>query len=345
MSALGSGNTEKYIEQMINKIGINNGSSVSKLENQHIYLPKFMLDALWELYDVTEEEKYLEASKAFIDVYIDDQGRWNEDYLSKFSLNPFDIGQGLCRLYEVTGEEKYKKSIEYLYKELQKQIEGSKLMFSMPFRDLHACMTFYMTYETKFNRMNKYIDIYRAFVELDMQMQEEATELYRYFIKEEKGTNLAQIDNRGVNLPEKCSLNTLVWYAVLLLDSLEEMDEQIFYEYRRIMDMFKGVISYLLPVQESMSEELDFNFNNRVEVMKLIGIREKMLFAYAIVKGVRLGYLPKRYRGYGEYIVEHTYHTYLGPNEINLSKLNDDWDLELFIALRLELEYDLLSMR
>ena len=78
------------------------------------------------------------------------------------------------------------------------------------------------------------------------------------------------------------------------------MDEQLYNEYRGIMAMLKQTIE---DVHKFQDEETGMFW----QVMDHPGVEGNYLetsgtalFAYAVLKGVRLGYLPKRYTAYGE---------------------------------------------
>lgn len=120
---------------------------------------------------------------------------------------------------------------------------------------LDGWMPFFMHYETKYNRMNRYMDIYRLFINLDEMMQ--------------------SVKSDG-------DKETVVNYAKVLLDTVQEMDEQIFYEYRKLASMFRACIDTL------------------VVASYLEGLAEtsKKVVADMVTRGIELEYLPVRYKNY-----------------------------------------------
>ena len=105
------------------------------------------------------------------------------------------------------------------------------------------------------------------------------------------------------------------WFMVAMVDVLERMDEQLYNEYRGIMAMLKQTIE---DVHKFQDEETGMFW----QVIDKAGVpgnyletSGSSLFAYAVLKGVRLGYLPKRFRAYGEKAFYGTCDKYLGVND------------------------------
>lgn len=84
-----------------------------------------------------------------------------------------------------------------------------------------------------------------------------------------------------------------------LLDTVEKMDEQIFFEYRKLMSMFRDIIDAMLKYQDEsgMWYQVVDQIDREENYLETSG---SAIMAYAILKGVRLGYLPERYKSYGE---------------------------------------------
>jgi hypothetical protein len=101
---------------------------------------------------------------------------------------------------------------------------------------------------------------------------------------------------------------------VAMVDVLERMDEQLYNEYRGIMAMLKQTIE---DVHKFQDEETGMFW----QVMDHPGVEGNYLetsgtalFAYAVLKGVRLGYLPKRMAAWAEKAFYGTCDKYLSKN-------------------------------
>ena len=103
-------------------------------------------------------------------------------------------------------------------------------------------------------------------------------------------------------------------FLVAMVDVLERMDEQLYNEYRGIMAMLKQTIE---DVHKFQDEETGMFW----QVMDHPGVEGNYLetsgtalFAYAVLKGVRLGYLPKRMAAWAEKAFYGTCDKYLSKN-------------------------------
>ena len=111
-------------------------------------------------------------------------------------------------------------------------------------------------------------------------------------------------------------LRAMGWFMVAMVDVLERMDEQLYNEYRGIMAMLKQTIE---DVHKFQDEETGMFW----QVMDHPGVEGNYLetsgtalFAYAVLKGVRLGYLPKRMAAWAEKSFYGTCDKYLSKNRM-----------------------------
>lgn len=95
-------------------------------------------------------------------------------------------------------------------------------------------------------------------------------------------------------------LRAMGWFLVAMVDVLERMDEQMYYEYRAIMAMFKEAVEAMIQFQDAETGMFWQVIDKAGVPGNYLETSGSSLFAYAVLKGVRLGYLPKRFRAYGE---------------------------------------------
>lgn len=100
-----------------------------------------------------------------------------------------------------------------------------------------------------------------------------------------------------------------------MVDVLERMDEQMYYEYRAIMAMFKEAVEAMIQFQDAETGMFWQVIDKAGVPGNYLETSGSSLFAYAVLKGVRLGYLPKRFRAYGEKAFYGTCDKYLGVND------------------------------
>ena len=110
-------------------------------------------------------------------------------------------------------------------------------------------------------------------------------------------------------------LRAMGWFLVAMVDVLERMDEQMYYEYRAIMAMFKEAVEAMIQFQDAETGMFWQVIDKAGVPGNYLETSGSSLFAYAVLKGVRLGYLPKRFRAYGEKAFYGTCDKYLGVND------------------------------
>ncbi len=216
-------NRKMQIEQLIKE-------SIQKVPNWNQVA--YIISGLIELFKLTKEEVYLEKIEASAKEAIAQKKPYEEMIVGANSL---------LKLYELTGENSYKEQIEDLHQQLLTRAKSERNSFS--YEEMYVTYPFYMTYETKFNKMNGYMDIYRQFLSAD-----------------------AKADK---------SIQDSIWFAMALIDTIEGMDEQIFYEYRTLMLLFKKTVIELLEDDHKTEPQ-------------------KVAMSYLVLKGIRLNCLPER---------------------------------------------------
>lgn len=88
------------------------------------------------------------------------------------------------------------------------------------------------------------------------------------------------------------------WFVMAIIDVIEEMDNQMFYEYRYLTHMFKDAIDALIKYQSESGMWYQVIDQHEAEG-NYLETSASSIIAYAILKGVRLEVLPERYTEYG----------------------------------------------
>ena len=177
----------------------------------------------------------------------------------------------------------------------------------------YMAQPFYMEYETRFNKMQGCIDSYKQFMNIKKHMRDEKTGLYYHGYDESRQMYWA---DPVTGCSPNFWLRAMGWFMVAMVDVLERMDEQLYNEYRGIMAMLKQTIE---DVHKFQDEETGMFW----QVMDHPGVEGNYLetsgtalFAYAVLKGVRLGYLPKRMAAWAEKAFYGTCDKYLSKNRM-----------------------------
>ena len=154
--------------------------------NKWNYIDGCMITACLSLYKTTGDEKYLEFSKEFIDYFVQPDGSIKTYDPKEYNLDNVNQGKNLFILYDIYGDEKYRKAIDTIRSQLLTQPRTKEGNFwhkdIYPWQvwldGTYMAQPFYMEYETRYNKMQGCIDSYKQFMNIKKHMRDEKTGLY-----------------------------------------------------------------------------------------------------------------------------------------------------------------------
>ena len=89
------------------------------------YEQGLMMEAFFQLFDVTHNNQYLNYIKKNLDYYVNSDGKIKTYKLEDQNLDNISSGRALLNMYTLTKNEKYKKAADILREQLSKDIEVS----------------------------------------------------------------------------------------------------------------------------------------------------------------------------------------------------------------------------
>ncbi|MDA3732719.1 glycoside hydrolase family 88 protein [Niameybacter massiliensis] len=287
--------------------------------NKWNYIDGCMITAILALYNQTSNKKYLDFADTFMDYFVKEDGSIRTYEVEEYNIDHINPAKNLIRLYELTGKEKYRKAMETVRRQLDTMPRTKEGNFwhkqIYPYQvwldGLYMGQPFYMEYETKYNGKKGCLDSYRQFVNVRKRMRDEKTGLYYHGYDESRKMYWA---DHETGCSKNFWLRAQGWFVVALVDTLEAIDEQLYYEYRMLRAQFQEAIDAILTYQDT-SGMLYQVINEQEAEGNYLETSGTALIAYAILKGVRLGFLPKRYEIHGEKAFFGTTQTYLKVSE------------------------------
>lgn len=280
------------------------------------YMDGCMIKAIIELYHITKNEKYLQFADDFIDYFVNDDGSIQSYDPKEYNLDNVNAGKTLFDLYQLTGKEKYRKAIDTVYSQLQGQPRTStgnfwhKMIYpnQIWLDGLYMAQPFYMQYEVTYNDCKNCADSFNQFENVYNLMHDTRNGLYYHAYDDSRQMFWC---DKVTGLSSNFWLRALGWYAMALIDTMEIMPESLSKEKARLNAIYKELIDSMLPYQD---EETGMWY----QVVNRGGIKPNYLetsgsaiFAYAIMKSVRLGFLDESYFQYGEKAFSGICRTYL----------------------------------
>lgn len=187
------------------------------------------------MYDVDKDEKYVSFIETYLASFLTEEGSIKNYPESQDGIDGISCGRILYFMYDKTGDEKYRKAIEFIMNRLRKcprdgngnfsygNVEGKAVCPEV----LYKTLPFYMEYETKYEKKEKYGDIIQQF--------ENAEKL---------------LDNG------KKELKSLAWYLMALIDTMDNMSFEIYEQYRALQDAFKRAFKDALDISAETRESV-----------------------------------------------------------------------------------------
>lgn len=284
------------------------------------YIDGCMIKAVIELYHLTKNKRYLEFADEFISYFVREDGTIDSYSPEKYNLDDVNAGKTLFDLYKLTGREKYRRAIDTIYSQLKgqprtstgnfwhKQIYPSQIWLD----GLYMAQPFYMEYEVQYNNCKNCLDSYEQFLNVYKLMRNPLNGLYYH----------AYDDSRRMFWCDKVTglsgctwLRAMGWYAMALIDTMEVMPSSLSAEKENLKRIYKELIDAMLPYQD---EETGMWY----QVVNYGGIKPNYLetsgsaiFAFSILKSVRLGLLDSSYLAAGQRAFDGICRTYLSEED------------------------------
>jgi len=278
-------------------------------ETKWNYIDGCMIKAILDLYYATGNQKYFDFAKKYIDFFVRDDGAILGYSVDEYNCDNINMGKVLFDLYRATNDAKYKKAIELLQSQLKthprikagnfwhKQIYPSQIWLD----GLYMVQPFYMDYEMLFNNKANYKDIFQQFKNVNDIMCDKDTGLFFHGYDEAREQFWA---NKETGLSPNFWTRSIGWYTMALVDTVEKLDEQFFYECETLKGYLKVTLDAVLKVADpetKMFYQVTNMGNREGNYLETSG---SCAIAYSLMKATRLGYIPENYFDYGKEIFD-----------------------------------------
>ena len=273
--------------------------------NKWNYIDGCMITGILERYEITGEARFLDFADRFLSGFVEEDGRIRTYDPAEYSLDNVNPAKNLFTLYDLTGKEKYRKALELVRSQLStmpRTPEGNfwhKLIYpnQVWLDGIYMALPFYMEYEKRFDAQKDCEDICRQIANVEIRMRDPKTGLYYHGYDASRKMYWADPDTG-------CSPNFWLraegWFILGLVDVLEIMKDlsmgaESVHLQHMLLDLAKALSKYQDPsglwYQLIALPELAGNY---------LETSGTALISAALLKAVRLGFLPESFRAVGE---------------------------------------------
>ena len=272
-----------------------------------------VLEGLTNIWKRTGKGEYFKFIQKSMDHFVQEDGTIARYKAEDYNIDNIKNGRILLTLYKVTGQEKYYKAATSLWEQLKKQPRTKEggfwhkkiYPYQMWLDGLYMGQPFYAEYAATFNQPEAFDDVAKQFIYMENHARDKETGLLYHGWDESKQQKWA---DKSTGVSPQFWGRAMGWYGMGLVDVLEYFPEkhpqraallQILERFatavEKVQDKKSGVWYQILDKPTGKGNYHEASASN--------------MFVYALAKGVRLEYLPKKYeavaqKGYNGIIKE-----------------------------------------
>ena len=288
------------------------------------YIDGCMIKALLDLNGITGDDAYLDFADRFIDHFVREDRSIASYDPKAYNLDNVNAGKTLYQLYAITEKPKYRKAMDTIYSQLEGQprtVEGSfwhKLIYpnQVWLDGLYMAQPFYMQYELSFRDGRGCPDSLHQFEVVRERMRDDRNGLYFHAYDASRESFWC---DPVTGLSSCFWLRAEGWFAMALVDTWELMPASMSGERDILRRMFRELIDAMLPYQDGETGMWSQVINLPNIAPNYAETSGSAIFAYAIMKGVRLGVLPESYFEAGRRAFQGICDTKLGEEDGRLT--------------------------
>jgi len=274
------------------------------------YIDGCMIKAILDLHRATNDEKYFDFAKKYIDFFIDENGDIPTYNPKEYNCDHINMGKVLFPLYRATQDQRYKNAAKLLYSQLQTHPRISlgnfwhkKIYPNQVWLDgLYMVQPFYAEYDQMFHNGENKDDVRNQFRRANEVMTDKTIGLMYHGYDRSRKMFWA---DKVTGLSPSFWTRSIGWYAMALVDTLEIMTVWLMKSH--LARLSAALLSYADPETGMFYQVTDQGprEGNYLETSGTCAI------AYAYMKGARLGFIESGYHEIGkrtfESIVKHKF--------------------------------------
>ena len=247
----------------------------------------------------TGDGKYFRHIQDNLDYFVNADGTIRTYQQEDYNIDNVLLGRNLLLLYKVTGQEKYRKAASLLREQLKTHPRTSEggfwhkkiYPYQMWLDGLYMGEPFYAEYAATFHEEADFEDIAKQFILMERHSRDASTGLLYHGWDESRKQRWADsATGRSPNFWGRA----MGWYAMALVDTLDYFPET--HPQRvELIAILNRLAAAVKKYQESKTGLWYQVLDKGGEKGNYTEASASCMFAYALAKGVRKGYLPDSY--------------------------------------------------
>jgi unsaturated rhamnogalacturonyl hydrolase len=254
-----------------------------------------ILNGMQAQWYATGEKRYYDFIKQGVDKFVNADGTIKTYSVDEYNLDQVRMGSAVLMLYRVTGDAKYKKAADLIRSQLKdnpRTTEGGfwhkKIYPNQMWLDgLYMAEPFYAEYSEVFGE-NNWNDIANQFIWMERHVRDDKTGLLYHAWDESKKMGWA--DKTTGRAPMFWG-RAMGWYAMALVDVLDHFQKD-HPKRAELIAILNREMTALEKVQDKKTGLWWLILDMPGRDKNYFEASASCMFAYAMAKGVRMGYLP-----------------------------------------------------
>jgi rhamnogalacturonyl hydrolase YesR len=271
----------------------------SSKEPKWNYTQGLVLQSIYQVWETTNDRKYFDYVKSYVDTMIYPDGRIRSYKQSEYNIDRINSGKILFPLYALTKNSAYKAAIDSLRSQMlthPRTLEGGfwhkKIYEHQMWLDgIYMASPFLAQYAAVFDEPALFDDVARQILLIAKHTYSPATGLYYHGWDESKTQRWANPETG--QSPEFWS-RSIGWYMMALVDVLDFLPEN-HPQRGAIIDILKGLSASLVKYQDKKTG-LWYQVTDKGGAPgNYLESSASAMFIYTWAKGARKGYLDQSY--------------------------------------------------
>lgn len=251
------------------------------------------LEGILDVYHATHEQKYLDFVITTMDTFVNQDGTVNGYRMDEYNIDHLNNGKVMLKLYDITGQERYKIAAAHLYEQTKTHPRTSEGIFwhkaIYPHQvwcdGLYMGAAFMAAYISRFGSEQDFDDIVAQFTKSYPHLKDEATGLLYHAWDESKSMYWC---NKETGLSEHFWGRAMGWYVMALADVIELMPAS--HSGRaQLCTILHDCLLALIKVQDPEAKVWYQILNLKGRKQNYLEASASCMITAALFKGLRLG--------------------------------------------------------